>query len=313
MSSICKICNLEFKNNQSLAGHIRIYHRLTKKEYYDSFVKQFGEGICLECGGQTTFRGNRYLSFCSHKCFSNNELIRQAQSIRAVGKKQSIETIQKRIANTDQSKKEAQRSKTMLDKYGSLSTLDALNDNQKQIRAQKMSASLKGKAHSVEHHKKVIESKRKNGTLKHKPETKLKISNSQSNLYQSNDPPVPLIINSNGKNGRGHQTGKVNNLFYRSSYERRFLEYCFYKNINVESAATKEFRIQYKSGDEQKYRMYYPDFYLPDYGLVVEIKPLSMLDVGSNESKICAALCEIAIVLVTEEELEDLDSFFAGL
>ena len=64
---------------------------------------------------------------------------------------------------------------------------------------------------------------------------------------------------------------------------------------------------------ESKLRMYYPDFYLPDYDIIIEIKPLSMLDFENNEIKIDTGMRRHSLVLVTEEELEDLDAFFEYL
>lgn len=313
MSIICEICKLQFKNNHSLAAHIRIKHELTKKQYYDLYIKQDGEGSCLECGKDTSFRGNCYLTFCSKKCYSSNIGTREALSKRVKGKKQSEETIKKRIQNTDQKQKEQARVASMMEKHGTLSTTAVMTEEAKKERSKKISNFHSGKKHTKEHHEKVIESKRKNGTLNHTNATKQRMSDSHIANYQSDDPPMPMSINSKGPNGRGHETGHINGIFYRSSYEKTFLEYCYNKNIKIEPASTKEFRVAYKDEVESKLRMYYPDFYLPDYDIIIEIKPLSMLDFENNEIKIDTGMREHSLVLVTEEELEDLDAFFEYL
>ena len=85
--------------------HVHFSHKVyTPKKYYDDFLRKSGEGVC-ECGHETTFRnaGNGYLEFCCHACFINSEKTRTNMSVKASGRKQSPETIQKRIANTNQS------------------------------------------------------------------------------------------------------------------------------------------------------------------------------------------------------------------
>lgn len=80
-------------------------------------------------------------------------------------------------------------------------------------------------------------------------------------------------------------------------------------DIKIEPAEQKIFRIKYKD-ENGKTRFYYPDFYLPDYNIIVEVKPLALL---SNERVILkadAAMKEYDYVLITEEELKDLDSVF---
>jgi len=62
------------------------------------------------------------------------------------------------------------------------------------------------------------------------------------------------------------QKYKNTNLYYQSSYELDFLDKYFEK-IEIENA----FPIKYNYGIN---RIYYPDFYLPEYNLIVEIKSL---------------------------------------
>jgi len=58
--------------------------------------------------------------------------------------------------------------------------------------------------------------------------------------------------------------------------------------------------------DAGKERTYYPDFYLPEFELIVEIKPSSMLYYGTNPLKLNAASLRCAasnFAVVTEEDL----------
>lgn len=72
---ICKICNEEIKNYISLGLHLKNKHNTTSKEYYDIYEKHVGEGICPECGKETTFQGIRlgYLKFCCPTCAQLNK------------------------------------------------------------------------------------------------------------------------------------------------------------------------------------------------------------------------------------------------
>lgn len=76
-----------------------------------------------------------------------------------------------------------------------------------------------------------------------------------------------------------------NRIYYQSSYERKFLEFCesFPKITSLQRVV---FMIPYidKSG---KIRNYLPDFII-NGNVVIEIKPESMLHYNNNEQKIKA-------------------------
>lgn len=298
----CLICHKELKNNRSISAHVKC-HNLTSKAYYDLYLRKNNEGKCYNCGANTSYRGisTGYLRCCSEKC---NLLflvsINNHPGRKNIGRKQSEETILKRISNTDQKKKEQTRQNTMTDRYGELFFFP-----NPQLRSEKISTAHKNKKHSKEHHIKVIETKRKNDTLCHSDKTKKKISIGVQARYNSNDPPITLSTNRN--NNKGYKCGHFNGIYYRSSYELQFIEYCVKNNIKVESAENKEYRCKYEI--DGKYKWYYPDFYLQDYNTIIEVKPISMID-EIVISKIDAAAKLYAFSLVTEEELENLDIFF---
>ena len=54
--------------------------------------------------------------------------------------------------------------------------------------------------------------------------------------------------------------GNVNNVIYRSSWEKRFMIYCD-KNRAVVEWGSEEIAISYRSIDNRPHR-YYPDFYM---------------------------------------------------
>jgi len=57
-------------------------------------------------------------------------------------------------------------------------------------------------------------------------------------------------------------------IYYQSSYEKDFLDYL--KNMDMLSKVTRGPIIKYKSGISDK--IHYPDFYIEDYNLIIEIK-----------------------------------------
>lgn len=236
------------------------------------------------------------LKYCSIQCYKDDPFLYRKST---KGIKQSQETVAKRIANTDQSKKEAKRKKTMLDKYG------VENCSQLLEVKEKTSLRMKGKEmpRAEEHQKKIIESKRRNGTLAHTQETKVKLSKSIKDFHKNN-PDFNKEVYLKGKSPRGYENGEVSGVFYRSSYEKMFLLFCKHYGIKVESAEKMRHSVNYKDRNGTV-RRYFPDFYLPDSCTVVEIKPTSMLDHNNNDLKIEQGLKSIDNYLL----LTELDGF----
>lgn len=71
---ICKYCNRKFERLQSFSKHLKMYHNITLKEYYEKYYKKPGEGICPVCGKETTFvTFGKYCKYCSKKCEGNSK------------------------------------------------------------------------------------------------------------------------------------------------------------------------------------------------------------------------------------------------
>jgi len=301
---ICAICEKPFNNANGLSKHIFNQHKdISKKSYYDTFIKE-REPICY-CGKEKRFRdlGAGYGKYCSIECRNNSETFGSYIRDRSVGKKQSKETIEKRIRNTFQVEKEEKRKSTMMEKYGvdNPSKIDEI----KEILSKKITG--RKNPRKLDQQEKIINAKRKNGTIRHSKETIEKIRKSVNVRYQSDDPPVTLSEN----NHKNHQTGYFNGQFYRSSYERRFMEYCYENDIKYESAETKFFRLSYMDGDKK--RWYYPDFYLEKYDVVIEIKPSGLLTNDTVLYKINEGMKHYRFVVIDEEFLYNLDELFEEL
>ena len=224
---------------------------------------------------ETTYRGvgSGYLKTCSVECRNASKDYRGNQSKAKKGKKQSKETIEKRVNNTDQTKKERNRKQTMIDKYGV--------DNPTKLDSVKKILSEKNKGKKLvrtdEWQNNIIESKRVNGTLKHSDETKSKISDSLNKYYSENLDREKYISQSNNVS---HLSGWYNGLYFRSSLELSFLVQNQDKTFS--SCEKNKYKIIYD--DNGKQRVYYPDF--TDGNMVYEIKPTGLLNSHINKLKI---------------------------
>jgi hypothetical protein len=287
---ICKICNKQFDKLLGLSTHIFKIHNLKSKDYYDSYLLNSNQNCCVICNKITSFRGlgNGYLKHCSIECRDNNKEIKHNYWL---GKKQSAEQISKRLKNTNQIDKEEKKQKTLLLKYG--------YDNPSKIPLSKLKLSILSKnskkPRTEEWQKKIIDSKRKNGTLNHSEDTKKKLTDSMSNYYLKNLDREKYL---HFKGNKNFITGWYNNLFFRSSLELAFLHRNNHKKIV--SCETNEYKVEYLKNGLTK--CYYPDFY--DGCFIYEIKPSSLLKSNDNILKINEAIKKYSDLfkIVTEKD-----------
>lgn len=76
MEITCLICNSTWKSFRSLIKHVNQSHKMSSKEYYDTYLKKETDGVCKECGSKTGFLDIRrgYSSFCSPRCSGKNNI-----------------------------------------------------------------------------------------------------------------------------------------------------------------------------------------------------------------------------------------------
>lgn len=96
-------------------------------------------------------------------------------------------------------------------------------------------------------------------------------------------------------NYQPYKKGYINGVYYKSSYEKYFLEFLFSNNIKFEYEPTYFYYIDSKG----KKRKYYPDYYLNDYDLYIEIHPKNLL----YESFMNKISVVPNLLLLTEDEL----------
>lgn len=232
---------------------------------------------CATCGKPTKKISRK---FCSSKCNATNPETRERLRKLHLGRKQTPECIAKRIANTNQEAKEAARKATCVSRFG----VDNYGKTEQHRHRVSGPQYFMQPTKTACHLKKIIESKRRNGTLNHSEQTKRKIRKSVALAFSDPKFDRSVFVSKVFTHFAGYYRG----LYYRSSYELLFLKFCNRYCLQVEAAGTKEYAVPYKDVSGVR-RMYYPDFYLPEFNLVIEIKPESMLSFGANPMKFAAA------------------------
>lgn len=81
----CKICN-EYCKPLGFPSHARRKHNLSVKEYYDKYIRQPNEGLCVTCGKETPFIGitKGYRAHCSEKCSRNDPKVQEKIMIHVI-------------------------------------------------------------------------------------------------------------------------------------------------------------------------------------------------------------------------------------
>ena len=79
MNLTCKICNITFEDNNKLTAHIKYFHKMKIKDYYDNYFKKDNDGICKTCGKPTEFLSLRlgYREYCCNKCVQTSKEIQE--------------------------------------------------------------------------------------------------------------------------------------------------------------------------------------------------------------------------------------------
>lgn len=123
--------------------------------------------------------------------------------------------------------------------------------------------------------------------------------------------------NSSGKNnpmfgkpspqGSGNGwSGWFNGFFFRSLLELSYLKECSDKGIELKSAESKKFAVQYEVLGVQ--RNYFPDYYIQKTNEVVEIKPSKLLLSNSIKFKAARNKYGDKFIVVTENDVDRLSN-----
>jgi hypothetical protein len=92
----------------------------------------------------------------------------------------------------------------------------------------------------------------------------------------------------------------------RSSWEVKFAQWLDSEDIKYEYETV---RITYYDPHHKRNRYYYPDFYLPDYNMCVEVKPLCYVDDVTVQAKANATKNSgYNFIFITQKELSNLST-----
>lgn len=253
----CQICHHEFKTNKGLSSHIQFKHGNKKKEYYDSFLKKEGDGICKVCGDPTDFYLLQYgyKAYCSNKCKSEdkrNHMMNKNPMKNQISKDNQRKTNLKRYGvnqNTQRPEIKDQIRKTNLEKYG---VDNVIKVQEIQGKSKKSRSKTCMKEHGVDHYFKV-------------PAVQKKIRKTNIEKYGVANPlQNPIIFQKAQKSAKTlHHYSK--DLYYRGSFEKDFLDR-FHNKFHIIQGLSFKYKINGKK------RTYHSDFYIPNLDLIVEIK-----------------------------------------
>ena len=148
-------------------------------------------------------------------------------------------------------------------------------------------------------HQRIAENRKKNGTHKPSKKTRRKISRSVRASWGRQ----PWDTTSKGGNPKKYLRGYYNKIFYRSSYELKFLQLCRENRIKIRSCDDLKINLVYTKSDGRR-GLYRPDFIDIETQTVYEVKPESMLLHGDNLEKFKAASRNfVNFVVITEKDL----------
>lgn len=281
----CKICNYSCKLKLNM--HVLSQHNLTYKEYYDKYIKTDKEGICENCGKEAKFYRNFYYNSCSHSCRSTlvNKIKWKDTNYRL--------KMDKRMFNSESGKI-----------HGKMSYKDPV----KRERKSKQFSELNNKNWSNESSKRILLEKL--GKIKSTKNYRNKISL----LSKRNWDDEEIRLRMETKTSFGIRGRFVNhNIWFSSRYEAvTIYNYLYLNNINIIRCPTK-FKLLYKDEDGKQHS-YYPDFYLPDHGVIIEVKSKWQLTCNNRNSNIKIDLAKSIygekFKLITEDDLGDIKETF---
>jgi hypothetical protein len=281
----CLYCKKSFKNNCWLSRHIKKVHNTSFVDYYNYFFKKEDEGKCKKCKKDTKFKYSKYDEYCSISCSTSlkNEKNWKKKEYRE-NRLQSMKNTM--ITSEGISNKNIQNWKKKEYREKMLKVLEPnlFNNFQSSINW------------SCENFKE-----------------KMRISN----LKKWENP--KYRENMELKNGRG-TSGKFidSGIHFASTWEAIVIYKYLQEGKKIERCPTK-YKIKY-IGKDNKEHNYYPDFYIPEENLIIEVKSQWQIDSNHREAKtkIDAALNEFArlnvnYVVMSDNKIKEFNVNFSSL
>jgi hypothetical protein len=262
MKFTCQICQKEYPTLSHLSRHIN-NHKITKKEYYDKYLKKNHEGICPICHSLTSYTNkwqNAYKIYCSEKCKKcgvPKSVEKTSLKIYGVSNVNKLEGVRNKIKKTNEKI------------YGNSCPMQN-DDIQKNIREnnfKKMGVELPFQSKKIQ--KKGAKTRKEKYGAEYTYQSPFLYDKCKNTMIQKYE--FPFTLQSPDLFEKSFKARillrKFNNseLFYQGSYELDFLEK-YSKSISIQRAPFIKYRFK------RKERIYYPDFYLPEKNIIVEIK-----------------------------------------
>lgn len=137
-------------------------------------------------------------------------------------------------------------------------------------------------------------------------EIRLKIKNNNIINYGVENPlQVKEFFEKSQKNAFLLKTHEQTGLKYRGTYEKHFLDYCFDNKVCVENYKSIKYEF------EGKTKIYYPDFYLKNKNLIIEVKSKYIYekDLDKNLAKQLACLNQgYNFIFIIDKIYEDFEN-----
>lgn len=282
----CKLCFREFNNN-GFGKHIQLIHKLSIQEYYNMYLKKDnGDGLCKVCQKPVQFISISagYLLFCSHKCSSISTENKRKQTCL---KKFGVPT----PYQSSQIRKKGEL--TCFKKYGSKYPiqLDLIKNKRKQNNLVKYGVENISQLES-------IQQKRKKTNLDkygyEYPIQNLRIFLKREKTYFKRK---PYIFPSG-------------NIIYLQGEEPQFLNHIIKKYNIKENTIHKEGGVFQYQDINNKSHQYYPDFFIKDLNLIVEVKSsyiLAKYEKFIKEKENCVKQKGFNFILILDQNYEEFD------
>lgn len=233
---------------------------MTIKEYYDQYIKKENEGICIICHNKTEWNKVNafYPSYCSKKCAMIGNCkkygVTNLAHVPKFQKKKEQTCINRYGVDTIS---QAAHIKEKLKNNWANKTQEEINERSTKMKMTCLARYGVDSPIKVEYIKQQMQQTMldKYG-VEHALQNKELLDKAlKNNLFTYKTYKMP--------------SGKILRL---QGYEPQFLDYVFHNNILEETDILHEpFGIEYKDING-KIRHYFPDFYIPKYNLIVEVK-----------------------------------------
>lgn len=273
----CQICGRKCNGTKGLGSHLKS-HNITLLEHYNKFFKQKNEGICLLCKSPTKWclNSHQYRLFCSPSCASRARVSKRKQTCLnryghvcsmhgEAAKLKTKQTIQNKFKNnTEYHKAHLEKAKkTNLKRYGTECVLQSnlIKEKIKKTNLQRYGVPYCLSLPEIQEKRKV--------TFIERYGCEYPLQNQQffdkQAKYRKYEYKLP--------------SGKI---IYKQGYEPYFLDFVFNNNYLKENEIIyqpKSIRYKNKKGTIS---YYYPDFQIPKYNLIVEVKSSYTFSLDKN-------------------------------